>query len=100
MTWHDRPVAIHLTSPAIIIDEWGAPSLDLEDVERELQRVSDDENLTLNRRPKWVRSELVTGWHGRSNLPKVSDWAFALGVSFIVDGLTADGWRRLRRGID
>lgn len=99
LTWHDRPVAIHLTSPAIITDEWGAPSLDLEDVERELQRVSGDENLTLNRRPEWVRSELVTGWHGRSNLPKVPDWAFASGVSFVVDGLTADGWRRLRRGI-
>ncbi|WP_454966187.1 hypothetical protein, partial [Arachnia propionica] len=99
LTWHDRPVAIHLTSPAIITDEWGAPSLDLEDVERELQRVSGDENLTLNRRPEWVRSELVTGWHGRSNLPKVPDWAFAPGTSFVVDGLTADGWRRLRRGI-
>ena len=99
LTWHDRSVAIHLTSPAIITNEWGAPSLDLEDVERELQRVSGDENLTLNRRPEWVRSELVTGWHGRSNLPKVPDWAFAPGVSFVVDGLTADGWRRLRRGI-
>ena len=98
LTWHDRPVAIHLTSPAIITNEWGAPSLDLEDVERELQRVSGD-NLTLCPHPEWVRSELVTGWHGRSNLPKVPDWAFAPGVSFVVDGLTADGWRRLRRGI-
>lgn len=97
LTWHDRPVAIHLTSPAIITNQWGVPSLDLEDVERELQRVSGDENLTLNRRPEWVRSELVTGWHGRSNLPKVPDWAFAPGASFVVDGLTADGWRRLRR---
>lgn len=97
LTWHDRPVAIHLTSPAIITNQWGAPSLDLEDVERELKRVSGDENLTLNRRPEWVRSELVTGWHGRSNLPKVPDWAFAPGVSFVVDGLTADGWRQLRR---
>ena len=44
-----------------------------------------------------MRSELVTGWHGRSNLPKVPDWAFASGVSFVVDGLTADGWQRLRR---
>lgn len=96
LTWHDRPVAIHLTSPAIITDEWGAPSLDLDDVERELQRVSGD-NLTLRHHPEWVRSELVTGWHGRSNLPKVPDWAFAPGVSFVVDGLTADGWRRLRR---
>ena len=97
LTWHDRPVAIHLTSPAIITDEWGAPSLDLDDVKSELQRVSGDENLTLNRRPEWVRSELVTGWHGRSNLPKVPDWAFAPGTSFVVDGLTADGWRQLRR---
>ena len=99
LTWHDRPVAIHLTSPAIITNQWGAPSLDLDDVKSELQRVSGDENLTLNRRPEWVRSELVTGWHGRSNLPKVPDWAFAPGTSFVVDGLTADGWRRLRRGI-
>jgi len=99
LTWHDRPVAIHLTSPAIITNQWGAPSLDLDDVKSELQRVSGDENLTLNRRPEWVRSELVTGWHGRSNLPKVPDWAFAPGTSFVVDGLTADGWLRLRRGI-
>lgn len=96
LTWHDRPVAIHLTSPAIITDEWGAPSLGLDDVERELQWVSSDD-LTLRTHPEWVRSELVTGWHGRSNLPKVPDWAFTPGVSFVVDGLTADGWRRLRR---
>ena len=96
LTWHDRPVAIHLTSPAIITNQWGAPSLDLEDVERELQRVSGDD-LKLCPHPEWVRSELVTGWHGRSNLPKVSDWAFAPGASFVVDGLTADGWRQLRR---
>ena len=96
LTWHDRPVAIHLTSPAIITDEWGAPSLGLDDVERELQWVSGDD-LTLRTHPEWVRSELVTGWHGRSNLPKVPDWAFTPGVSFVVDGLTADGWRRLRR---
>ena len=96
--WHDRPVAIHLTSPAIITNQWGAPSLDLDDVERELQRVSGD-SLKLCPHPEWVRSELVTGWHGRSNLPKVPDWAFASGVSFVVDGLTADGWRWLRRGI-
>ncbi|WP_412054206.1 hypothetical protein QTN80_01165 [Arachnia propionica] len=96
LTWHDRPVAIHLTSPAIITDEWGAPSLGLDDVERELQWVSGDD-LTLCLHPEWVRSELVTGWHGRSNLPKVPDWAFAPGVSFVVDGLTADGWRQLRR---
>ena len=94
--WHDRPVAIHLTSPAIITNQWGAPSLDLDDVERELQRVSGD-SLKLCPHPEWVRSELVTGWHGRSNLPKVPDWAFAPGVSFVVDGLTADGWRQLRR---
>ena len=96
--WHDRPVAIHLTSPAIITDKWGAPSLDLNDVERELKQISGDD-LTLRHHPEWVRSELVTGWHGRSNLPKVPDWAFAPGVSFVVDGLTADGWSRLRRGI-
>ena len=98
LTWHDRPVAIHLTSPAIITDQWGAPSLDLDDVERELKRVSGDD-LKLRHHPEWVRSELVTGWHGRSNLPKVPDWALAPGVSFVVEGLTADGWRRLRRGI-
>ncbi len=94
--WREGPVAIHLASPAIITDEWGAPSLDLDDVERELRRVSGN-NITLKRHPEWVRSELVTGWHGRSNLPKVPDWAFAPGVSFVVDGLTLDGWRRLRR---
>ncbi len=94
--WRDAPVAIHLTSPAIITDQWGAPSLDLDDVERELKRVSGGD-VTLDRHPEWVRSELVTGWHGRSNLPKVPDWALAPGVSFVVGGLTADGWRRLRR---
>lgn len=94
--WREGSVAIHLASPAIITDEWGAPSLDLDDAERELRRVSGD-NVTLKRHPEWVRSELVTGWHGRSNLPKVPDWAFAPGVSFVVDGLTLEGWRRLRR---
>ncbi len=94
--WRDGPVAIHLASPAIITDEWGAPSLDLGDVERELRRVSGDDVKVL-RHPEWVRSELVTGWHGRSNLPKVPDWALAPGVSFVVDDLTQGGWGWLRR---
>ena len=97
--WRDGPVAIHLTSPAIITNEWGEPSLDLDDLEAELRRTSGGGITVAPRHPEWVRSELVTGWHGRSNLPKVPDWAFAPGVSFVVDGLTHDGWRRLRRGI-
>ena len=94
----DRPLALHLTSPAVITDEWGASSVDYRDLEAELRRVSLEE-VKLRERQRWLRSELITGWHGQSALPKQPEWGLAAGSTFVVEGLSRAGWSRLRRGI-
>lgn len=98
--WPDvpRPMAVHLTSPAIITDRWGASSLELVELEREIRRVA-QESISLLPRQRWLRSELITGWHGRSNLPKQPEWALAAGSAMVATGLTLEGWQRLAQGI-
>lgn len=88
--------ALRLRSPAIIVDKWGAASLDEPDWLAELSRVSGDELVLMQ---AWTRSERVTGWHMRSALPKPADWALAAGSTIVVEGLTSEGWSRLSRGI-
>ena len=90
-------VALRLRSPAIVVDQFGAGSLAEEDLLAELRRVSEVDELELVR--SWLRSEQVTGWHMRSALPKPSEWALSAGSTVVVEGLTDDGWSRLRTGI-
>lgn len=96
------PAVLRLTSPTILLDEFGAPSLAEQALEAEIGRVSGDpiQIVHAGGRPgSWIRSELVTGWHMRSALPKPAEWAIAPGSTAVISGLTPDGARRLAAGI-
>lgn len=101
--WPQLPDApehvLRLVSPTITVDEYGGPDVNLTALEAELRRVSGDSQLRASAQPGWLRAVSVSGWHARSRLPKVLDWAFEPGGVVRVAGLTADGWQRLASGV-
>lgn len=94
----EKGQALILASPALLSDAYGAASLELPALASELCRVSGDD-LDVRMPPGWLRSELVTGWHGRANLPYPSEWALAAGTTVLVHGLSDRGWAQLQAGI-
>lgn len=92
------PFALRLKSPAILLDEFGGPDVSLEGWQSDVRRVT-GEDVTLSAEPAWLRTESVSGWHMRSRLPKVHDWALAPGSVAVAEGLSTAGWQRLAQGI-
>lgn len=92
------PFLLRLVSPAILLDAFGGPDVSLEALTDEVRRVSGD-HVSLDAEPSWLRTESVGGWHMRSRLPKVLDWALAPGSAAVVDGLSEAGWQRLAAGL-
>lgn len=88
---------LRVISPLILVDDFGAPTLDPGPTLRALcqQAVEID--------GRWVRPVKVAGWHAASALPKPADWAVGPGSTFVVRGLPAgaggllDGGLGLRR---
>ena len=102
MRWHaaestdDVPpspalAAITCISPMVLLDQYGATTLDLDDVvERELgAKVI----------ARWVRPVRVSGWHAASALPKPAEWAIAPGSTFMLAGLAPEAGSRLLLGL-
>lgn len=93
---------LRLASPTIVVDTYGAPSLSSDALLAEIRRVSGDAAVIVDddHGPAvWIRSELVSGWHMRSALPKPSDWALAAGTCVVVTGISAAGAARIGEGI-
>lgn len=90
---------LRLTSPAILLDEYGGPVVSLDALRKELCRVSGSTMLMVGDHPEWLRTEPVSGWHMRSRLPKPLDWAYAPGSTVVVDGLKPEAWAALSAGI-
>jgi len=78
---------VRTLSPTILLDAYGGPVVTAQAWETELRRVSGNDHLALESRPDWLRTEVVTGFHTRSRLPKPVDWAVAPGSCAIVRGL-------------
>lgn len=101
--WCRLPAApehiVRLCSPSIIVDKFGGPQVSLAALEGELRRVSGLQTLAVWAEPEWLRATSISGWHMRSRLPKVLDWAFEPGCVMRLQGLTDDGWQRLASGI-
>ncbi len=76
---------VQLLAPAIIVDEFGAPSLDLEGAIRSVLPVDSPATVTKT----WTRPETVAGWHGVAGLPKPTEWALAAGSTALVEGVGA-----------
>lgn len=83
-----------LRSPAVLIDSYGAPSVDLAAAIRGcLGDLPGDVAKT------WTRPETISGWHGMSGLPKPQEWALAAGSVALLTGTTAEAEERLSRGL-
>lgn len=86
---------VELRSPAILIDDYGAPSLDLA---AELNKALAAEAAGTVQRV-WMRQDVVTGWHGIAGLPKPSEWVVAAGSVALITGATARTAELLATGI-
>lgn len=79
-------------SPLILVDRYGAPTLDPADEFR--QRLDGARILA-----RWTRPVRVSGWHAAAGLPKPEDWAISAGAAFLMDGLPPDTGQRLLAGL-
>ncbi len=83
---------LRCVSPMILIDEYGAPTLDPASA---FARRLDGARIVAH----WTRPVRITGWHAASGLPKPEEWALAAGSTFVVDGLPPDTATRLLTGV-
>lgn len=74
-------MAVRLVSPAILVDRFGAASLDLTSA---LQTAIDTSGGSGTVIRQWVRPEVVSGWHGLAGLPKPEEWGLAAGSCALV----------------
>lgn len=86
-------VAFYLTSPAILLDDNGAPSFDLGG---HLTRVAASAGASDPSVVKvYLRPTVVTGWHGLAGMPKPTEPAIDAGAVAVLDGMTADAVQQL-----
>lgn len=79
----ESTLAVRLAAPAILLDEFGAPSLDLRaEVHRILTSAGIEAEVTA--RHGWTRPLIVGGWHGVAGLPKPEEWALHPGSMVVV----------------
>lgn len=91
----DRLLLARLRTPAILLDQFGAPSLDLA---RALRGIV-GQNGRVDVRPGWTRPTSVGGWHGMSGLPKPIDWAVEAGSTALLTDWDADSLATLSEGL-
>jgi CRISPR-associated protein Csx10 len=84
----DGLVLFRLVAPGIFLDQFGRPSLELP--LDELAPLLGEAPTALRVTKSWVRPITVGGWHAASGLPKPSDWACALGSTWLVSGIPGD----------
>lgn len=85
-------VTIRTLSPLILIDDFGAPTLDLAPT---LRRHWPSARVV----EAWVRPARVSGWHVASGLPKPEDLACEAGSTFVIEGLPTHATRQLVLGL-
>lgn len=93
--WESDMVML-LRSPAVLIDRFGAPSLDLEGAVRDCVQ-SAGGLVTVER--SWTRPVVVSGWYGIAGVAKPEEWAVAAGSVVRLSGLDQLGYSALARGI-
>lgn len=86
-------VVLRCQSPMIVVDEYGAPTMDPTLALR--QALWDQVRVVA----RWVRPVRVSGWHMASGLPKPEEWALAAGSTFVIEGGPRDLASRLVEGI-
>jgi CRISPR-associated protein Csx10 len=84
---------LRLISPAILVDEYGAPTTDPTFA---LQRLLGPD---VSVPSHWTRPAEVTGWHTPSGLPKPVEWAAEAGSTYLLRGVPADAAARIADGL-
>ena len=88
--------ALRLLSPAVLVDDLGAPTLDLAAaVERHVRTAGGHVQLGLVR----TRPTSVSTWHGVAGLPKPEDWAVEAGSVVQLCSIDHVGLQALSQGV-
>lgn len=90
-------VAFYLHSPAILLDDDGAATLDLESAALRVAQAAGATDCFVHR--VFVRSTLVSGWHGVAGLPKPQEWAVDSGGVVVLGNLTPAALANVLSGI-
>lgn len=93
---HDEPasdrVVLRLTSPAILVDGWGAPSTHLASALAQIPGAGQVERA-------WSRPTQVSGWHGVAGVPKPTEWAVQTGSTAVLTDWPPEALSLVARGI-
>jgi CRISPR-associated protein Csx10 len=90
----DGALVVRLTSPAIIVDDAGRPTLD---PVPEILRVLGMPGSAVEQTRCWTRPVRVGGWHAASGLPKPAEIAMELGSVLVLRFGEEPGAARLQR---
>lgn len=92
----DARHVVRLTTPAILVDGYGAASIDLAGAVRQrIELVGGSGQVGRS----WVRSGTLSGWHGIAGIPKSEEWIVEAGSTVVVDGCDDAALSALARGI-
>lgn len=89
----DLPVAMYLTSPAVLVDDGGIPSLDFAAAVQSAARAAGAHEARVTH--TWMRSGVTSGWHSLAGLPKPQDPVIEAGAVALIEGLTPGALRTL-----
>ncbi len=87
-----KRIVLRTLSPTILIDEWGAPSLDLRGA---LQSVAVKGRVVRC----WQRTTQVSGWHKLAGVPKPVEWALETGSVAVLEDWPAEALARVAGGL-
>ena len=92
---------IVLGSPAILIDEYGAGTLDLAAALNEVRSVAGSPGSvrTASGPRSWTRPERVTAWNGIAGVARPVELAVAAGSTAVLKGWTAEALALVARGL-
>lgn len=77
---------VYLTTPAILVDRTGSPTLDIRSqIEMAARRAgAESARVTMY----WARPATASGWHGLAGLPKPQDLAVEAGATAVLESMT------------
>ena len=91
------PFVLTVLQPAILLDRFGASSMDLAGAVRDLAKKAGGQ---LRLGPEVVvRTTQVSGWHGLAGIPKPTEWALEAGSAVWIEQADAAALNALRPGI-
>jgi len=91
------PFVLTVLQPAILLDRFGASSMDLAGA---VQDLAETKGGQLKLGPEVVvRTTQVSGWHGLAGIPKPTEWALEVGSSVWIEQTDATALEALRSGI-